>query len=312
MISVSGLSKYFGNHPALDGVSFHIEKGEIVGFLGQNGAGKTTLMRVLTTYLLPSSGTVSLFGEDVVLNSLSARRRIGYLPETPPLYLQMSVYEYLKFAAQLKDVPFKQQRLQIDRVLQSCNLSDVKHRTIEELSKGFRQRVGIAQAIINDPDVLILDEPTNGLDPIQIAQFRDLIHHLEFRGVVILSTHILSEIEKLAQRVIILKKGKIIADQKMSELLNQPDYDKMVSIQLKTTDPLAVETVLTQLELKDYDLSAKDGVCQLLVKISEGDVYVELLEKIHELRLPILSIKTSKRSLEDVFLGLMSKDEEKG
>ncbi len=312
MISVSGLSKYFGNHPALDGVSFHIEKGEIVGFLGQNGAGKTTLMRVLTTYLLPSSGTVSLFGEDVVLNSLSARRRIGYLPETPPLYLQMSVYEYLKFAAQLKDVPFKQQRLQIDRVLQSCNLSDVKHRTIEELSKGFRQRVGIAQAIINDPDVLILDEPTNGLDPIQIAQFRDLIHHLEFRGVVILSTHILSEIEKLAQRVIILKKGKIIADQKMSELLNQPDYDKMVSIQLKTTDPLAVETVLTQLELKDYDLSVKDGVCQLLVKISEGDVYVELLEKIHELRLPILSIKTSKRSLEDVFLGLMSKDEEKG
>jgi len=219
MIITQNITKYFGGFQALKDVSFTIGKGEIVGFLGQNGAGKTTLMRILTTYLPASAGAVIIGGKNVEKDSLAVRRKIGYLPETPPLYHDMTVKDYLLFAAQLKDVPPKKQRFQLDKVLEECNLKDVQGKIIAVLSKGFKQRVGIAQAIINDPEVLILDEPTIGLDPVQIIQVRNLIKSLEHKRTVILSTHILSEIQQIAQRVLIIKAGEIIVDAGVKDLL---------------------------------------------------------------------------------------------
>ena len=220
MVIAKNVTKYFGGFLVLKDVSFEINKGEIVGFLGQNGAGKTTLMRILTSYLSATSGKITIGGKDISKDSLAVRKKIGYLPETPPLYPSMKVRDYLKFSAELKDVPSKYQSKQIDKVLQECNITDIRDKTIRVLSKGYRQRVGIAQAIINDPDLLILDEPTNGLDPIQILQVRKLIKSLRYERTVILSTHILSEIEQIAQRVLILRAGKIIVDEPLESLLN--------------------------------------------------------------------------------------------
>ncbi len=222
MITVQNISKYFGNTPALDNVSFEIAKGEIVGFLGPNGAGKTTLMRILTGYLPATTGKASIAGFDLAENPTLAKQKIGYLPETPPLYPDMSVYDYLKFAAKMKDVNYRDLNVQIDKTLEACDLKNVRRSTIATLSKGYQQRVGIAQAIINDPEVLILDEPTNGLDPLQILQVRKLIKNVEAKRTVILSTHILSEIEQMAERVIIIQNGKIAADDKLSNLLHNP------------------------------------------------------------------------------------------
>ncbi len=222
MIATQHVTKYFGDFPAVNDVSFEIHPGEIVGFLGQNGAGKTTLMRILTSYLPASSGTVLIDGEDISGHSLSIRQRIGYLPETPPLYTNMTVKDYLKFAAEIKDVPVKQRRNRLDRVLEECQLVDVQGKTIVTLSKGYKQRVGIAQAIIHEPKILILDEPTSGLDPIQILQVRALIKNLRKERTVLLSTHILSEIEQIAQRVLIIRSGRIIVDDSLEALLSAP------------------------------------------------------------------------------------------
>lgn len=222
MIVTRRVTKYFGDFPAVKDVSFEIQPGEIVGFLGQNGAGKTTLMRILTSYLPASSGAVLIDGEDMAGHSLSIRKKIGYLPETPPLYVNMTVKDYLKFAAEIKDVPAKEQRIRIDKVLEECRIRDVKDKTIGTLSKGYRQRVGIAQAIIHEPKILILDEPTSGLDPIQILQVRSLIQDLRQERTVLLSTHILSEIEQIAHRVLIIRSGEIIVDGPMEELLKAP------------------------------------------------------------------------------------------
>jgi gliding motility-associated transport system ATP-binding protein len=221
MIIAKNITKYFGGVRALEDVSFEINKGEIVGFLGQNGAGKTTIMRILTSYLPATSGQVVIAGHDVSKNSLAIRKKIGYLPETPPLYPNMTVRGYLKFAAQLKDIPVKRQCIQIDKVIESCSLKSVQCKIINTLSRGFKQRVGIAQAIISDPHVLILDEPTIGLDPVQIIQVRNLIKSLEYERTVILSTHILSEIQQIAQRVLIIKSGEIVVDETLEKLLKE-------------------------------------------------------------------------------------------
>lgn len=221
MIIVEQVTKYFGRFQALKDVSFEISRGEIVGFLGQNGAGKTTIMRILTSYLPATSGKVIVAGQDVSKNSLAIRKKIGYLPETPPLYSNMTVRDYLTFAAQLKDVPIRQQRVQVDKILEECSIESVQYKTIGTLSKGYKQRVGIAQAIVNDPEVLILDEPTIGLDPVQIIQVRNLIKSLEHKRTVILSTHILSEIQQIAQRVLIIKSGEIIVDETLESLLRE-------------------------------------------------------------------------------------------
>ncbi len=226
MIETKNIIKNFGNTQALKGVSFEIQKGEIVGFLGRNGAGKTTLIRILTSYLPSTSGSIMIAGQDVAKHSMSIRQKIGYLPETPPLYPNMTVKDYVSFAARLKDVPAKNITMQVAKALDQCYLRNVADKTISILSKGYQQRVGIAQAIINDPDILILDEPTNGLDPVQIGRVRTLIKNLEKERTVIISTHILSEIEQIAQRVLMIKDGEIVADDTLSNLLSDEQGEK--------------------------------------------------------------------------------------
>jgi ABC-2 type transport system ATP-binding protein len=214
VIEASGLSKRYGDLVAVRGVSFRIERGEVVGFLGPNGAGKTTTMRMLTGFLPPSEGTVSVAGHDMLEDPIEARRAIGYLPETPPLYPEMRVDDYLRYVAAIKDVTRAARGERIEKALASCGLLDVRRRVIRTLSKGYRQRVGLAQAIVHEPQVLVLDEPTSGLDPVQIVEIRRLIKALaEVEGrTVILSTHILPEVEAICRRVILISQGRIRVD----------------------------------------------------------------------------------------------------
>ena len=220
-IEVEGLHKRFGDHEAVRGLSFSVRAGEVVGFLGPNGAGKTTVMRILTGFLPATDGTARIAGHDVFSDPIAARRAIGYLPETPPLYPEMTPATYVDFVARLKDVPRAKRRAAVDRALERCGLTAVRSREIRQLSKGYRQRVGLAQAIVHEPQVLVLDEPTVGLDPIQIREIRTLIHDLAASGhqTVILSTHILAEVEAICQRVILLGRGRKILDQPLSELM---------------------------------------------------------------------------------------------
>ena len=212
MIEVEQLAKSYGFAQALKGVSFKVQTGEVVGFLGPNGAGKSTTMKILTGYLLPSSGRASVAGHDVVQASVAARRCIGYLPETTPLYGEMRVDEYLRFCAEIRGIPAERQRAAIGRAVERCALQRVLGKNIVELSKGYKQRVGLAQAIVHEPPVLILDEPTSGLDPNQIVEVRSLIEQLGREHTVILSTHYLQEVEKSCTRVVIIDQGRIVAD----------------------------------------------------------------------------------------------------
>ncbi|MFO0911178.1 MAG: ATP-binding cassette domain-containing protein [Isosphaeraceae bacterium] len=218
MIQVDRLSKCYGSTTAVDHISFTIGRGEIVGLLGPNGAGKTTTMRMLTTFLAPTSGRATLAGHDVLDSPLEVRRHVGYLPESVPLYTEMRVREYLIFRAKLKDVARSRRRAAIDRVIESCRLDDVEHRVLAHLSKGYRQRVGLADAMVHDPDILILDEPTAGLDPIQIREVRALIRELREQHTILLSTHIMSEVEAVCGRVIIIASGRIAEDQPLERL----------------------------------------------------------------------------------------------
>ena len=224
MIEASGITKRYGDFLAVDHVSFAAEAGDVVGFLGPNGAGKTTTMRILTGFLPATDGTAKIDGHDIFEEPLAARRAVGYLPESPPLYPEMDVQGYLHYVAKIKDVPRKQRHDAVERAMQRCGLAEVKRRVIGALSKGFRQRVGIAQAIVHDPAVLILDEPTVGLDPIQIREIRALIADLAApregaRGhTIVLSTHILAEVEAICRRVIIINRGKKVIDTPLAEL----------------------------------------------------------------------------------------------
>ena len=218
MIEVDRLSKRYYTVDAVDRLSFRVGRGEIVGLLGPNGAGKTTTMRMLTTFLSPTSGRAVLAGHDVLDDPLEVRKRVGYLPENVPLYPEMRVREYLQFRAQLKDVPRSKRRGAIDDVLARCRLEDVESRVLGHLSKGYRQRVGLAEAMVHDPDILILDEPTSGLDPMQILEVRALIRELGDRHTILLSTHIMSEVEAVCGRVIMIVKGAIALDDRLDQI----------------------------------------------------------------------------------------------
>lgn len=235
MLIVKQISKNFGSFQALHKVSFEMNKGDIVGLLGKNGAGKTTLMRILTSFITASYGTVLIDGDDINKHSLSVRQKIGYLPEKPPLYGDMTVQYYLKFAAEIKGVPKNQQLSQLAKVLEECDLQQVKQKTIATLSKGYKQRVGIAQAIIHEPKLLILDEPTSGLDPMQIQQVLALIKNQRDQRTVLLSTHSLTEIEQVAQRVLMIKSGEIVLDDTLEALLKNKDPTR--------SQPLTLEQV---------------------------------------------------------------------
>jgi ABC-2 type transport system ATP-binding protein len=250
-IDVRNLSKRFGDVLAIDGVSFSLARGDVVGFLGPNGAGKTTTMRVLTGFLPASEGSVRIAGHDIFSSPLAARRSIGYLPETPPLYPEMTVSGYLRYITAIKDVPRARRRDAVERVLGRCGLEAARDRVIGTLSKGYRQRIGLAQAIVHEPPVLVLDEPTVGLDPIQIREIRQLIAELAAprsdgaRQTVILSTHILAEVEAICDRVIVMDRGRKAIDQPLGEL---------------TSGGHSLEEVFTQVTSRDDGGATQQGL----------------------------------------------------
>src|ERR1700680_3208420 len=244
MITVTDLTKRYARHTAVDHISFEVHKGQIVGFLGPNGAGKTTTMRMLTCFLPASSGSATVAGFDVLEKPLEVKKRIGYLPETPPIYPEMETAEYLKFVGQLKGLSGADLRKRIDYVCERCAVADVKTKLLGKLSKGYRQRVGLAQAIIHNPEVLILDEPTAGLDPKQINETRDLIRSLAGSHTIILSTHILPEVEQICQLVIIISKGKLVATDTVDNLQNRSRGAEAVLVEVAVRNGALDPTVV--------------------------------------------------------------------
>jgi ABC-2 type transport system ATP-binding protein len=239
MIEVSELSKTYGDYSAVSNVSFSAIKGDVVGFLGPNGAGKTTTIRMLATYLPPSSGRASIAGFDVVEQADEVRRRIGYLPENPPLYPEMTVREYLKFIAEIKGVPRMHIQSRIAEVLEQCFITEVRNKLCQHLSRGYRQRVGLAQAIIHDPEVIILDEPTSGLDPKQIIDIRKLIRSLGESHTVLLSTHILPEVSMVCNKVVIISNGRVVIESALGDLTKEKDLEQIFIESVSKEDEVA-------------------------------------------------------------------------
>ena len=306
MIEVQDLTKYYGDLKALDSVSFQVEQGEIVGFLGPNGAGKTTLMKILTCYMSATSGQASVAGFDVYKNSLDVRRRVGYLPERVPLYQNMIVYDYLNHIGEMRGLNRKARQGAIDELVDTCGLRPVIHRVIDELSKGFRQRVGLAQAIIHKPEVLILDEPTAGLDPRQIIEIRDLIRTIGQEKTVIFSTHILQEIPATCNRILILHEGRIVGDGSLEELADAIDESEGYHIQIETSerDNAVVRTIAGLRYVRDVrHLGSSAGVHRLLVESDGSAAFrVSLFDLIYENNWQLASFAKTETSLEEIFL----------
>ena len=312
MIKVEGLTKRYARHVAVDNISFEVGKGQIVGFLGPNGAGKTTTMRVLTCFLPPSSGTVRVGEFDVLEQSMEVKKRIGYLPETPPLYPEMEVCEYLDFVGRLKGLRGEQLAKRVDEVAERCSVGDVKSKLIGKLSKGYRQRVGLAQAIIHNPDVLILDEPTSGLDPQQIIETRDLIHELAGSHTIILSTHILPEVEQICERVIIIAKGKLVATDTVANLTSRLRGAETVSLEVTARNGAALSSGEVQEKLERVSgvsrvssKSARDGALAFMIESQEGQhVRPELARAVIEAGWNLNELHAVGLSLEEIFLEL--------
>ncbi len=305
MIEVTHLTKRYGAHVAVDDISFHVEDGEILGFLGPNGAGKSTTMNILTGYLSASEGAVRINGYDVLEQPNEAKSHIGYLPEQPPLYLDMTVREYLDFMYDLKKctLPRGQHIAEICRILK---IEDMYPRLIKNLSKGYRQRVGFAQALIGNPPVLVLDEPTVGLDPNQIIEIRTLIKSLGRNHTVILSSHILSEIEAVCDRIVIINKGRIAADDTAQNLSARYSADHRLIAQVKgpSDDVLPVISTIPGAE-KVHLLTARDGAAEYSIEPAEGaDVREELFRRLCDRNWPLLGLRSAEMSLEDIFIEL--------
>ncbi|MFH1008711.1 MAG: ATP-binding cassette domain-containing protein [Candidatus Latescibacterota bacterium] len=312
MIEVDHLTKHYGQTPAVEDVSFRVEKGEILGFLGPNGAGKTTTMRMITCYLPPTSGTARVAGYDVFSDSMEVRRRIGYLPEHPPLYTDMTVASYLDFVSKIKGVESKQRKSAVDRTVERCGLSDKRDTIIAKLSKGYRQRVGIAQALVHDPEVLVLDEPTIGLDPRQIIEVRELIKSLAGDHTVILSTHILSEASMTCQRMVIINKGRIVAMDTPENLKARLMGADRIYVQVKGPSE-AVSAKLREVPNVAGVVAEPggNGTCGFFVDSREKtDIRAELAASIVGSGFGLLEMKPVGMSLEEIFLQLTAEEEE--
>ena len=306
MINVTGLSKRYGTHLAVNNVNFNIEKGEVIGFLGPNGAGKSTIMNILTGYLSLTQGKVTIDGFDILENPEEAKKRIGYLPEIPPLYVDMKVREYLNFIYDLKKVKFPK-KPHIDEVLKLVKIDHVQNRLIKNLSKGYRQRVGFAQALIGNPDVLILDEPTVGLDPNQIIEIRNLISRLGKNHTIILSSHILSEIQAVCKRVIIINKGEIIADDTAENLSDKISSERSLVARIAAGEQDMIDALSTVKGVKSVmSLGRKeDGTFDFLIEPKLGmDIRAAVFERVVSRGKTMLSLTSNKLSLEQVFLRL--------
>jgi ABC-2 type transport system ATP-binding protein len=311
LIEVRGLTKAYGEKTAVDNISFSVNKGEILGFLGPNGAGKTTTMRVLTGYLPATQGTAKIAGFDVFDDSMEVRRRIGYLPENPPLYLDMTVADYLDFVARIKNVPAEKRAERVEAATEMTKIADKRGELIKRLSRGYRQRVGLAQAIVHDPDVIILDEPTVGLDPKQIIEVRHLIKGLAGSHTIILSTHILPEVSMTCDRVIIINNGKIVA----------VDTPENLTLQLKGGERIRVEAQAPEQALLDalqkipgaqkvqVDSVGSGGRMTAVVEARQGqDLRSQIAAKIVGQGWPLYELRGENLSLEEIFLQLTTED----
>jgi ABC-2 type transport system ATP-binding protein len=306
MIEVDRLSKRFGSIHAVRGVSFGIGRGEIVGLLGPNGAGKTTSMRILTTYLTPTSGRAVLAGADVLDDPLEVRRKVGYLPENVPLYGEMRVREFLRFRARLKDLPRSQIRRAIGEVVGRCGLVEVENRIIGQLSRGYRQRVGLAEAMLHDPEILILDEPTSGLDPLQIREVRALIRELGERHTILLSTHILPEVEAVCGRVIIIASGRIALDDSLAHLQSRAE------ITVEARGPAdSIRAAISTVDGVDRVLvSGSDGaICRFEIRTRDNrDVREAISQKVVSGGWPLRRLDLRHSTLEERFAQAVTQD----
>jgi ABC-2 type transport system ATP-binding protein len=313
MIKTENLTKYYGTFPAIQDVTFAAEKGEILGFLGPNAAGKTTTMRILTCFFPPTSGKATVAGYDVFSDSLEVRKRIGYLPETVPLYLEMNAASYLNFVGEVKGLRGRDLKTQVGKVIEECGVQQVQHRIIRHLSKGFRQRVGIAQALLHDPEVLILDEPTIGLDPKQIIEIRDLIKSLGGERTIILSTHILPEASMTCERVVIINEGRIVAQGTPESLDAQ--LEKAARVQIAVDGPTnAVREGLERVTGVTTVTVQKQGngtpATFLVESRRDRDVRKDLARMVHERGWGLVEMKSVGMSLEDIYIKVLTREQE--
>ncbi|MEI6043186.1 MAG: ATP-binding cassette domain-containing protein [Chloroflexota bacterium] len=324
MIDVEKLTKYYGQRAAVRDVSFHVAKGEILGLLGPNGAGKTTTMRMLTGYLPATSGDAVVAGYNVADNPMEVRRRLGYLPETVPLYTDMTVRAYLDFTAKLRGVPGKGRKSRVEEVMELCRISEVKNKVIAKISRGYRQRVGLAQAIVHNPQVIILDEPTVGLDPRQIIEIRQVIRDLAGGHSLILSTHILPEVSTLCDRVVIINRGRVLVDKTLAELEQQGAGNERLRLEIRGPAQqvqifLASQPGILQIEQasadnaeSDVDMLAREPreLNRFMVEAAPGiDLREQLAKAIIGQGWGLLEMRTAAPSLEEIFVRLINTDE---
>lgn len=320
MIEVKNLVKRYGNYLAVDHLSFHVDKGQIYGFLGPNGAGKSTTMNIMTGYLASTEGEVLINGMNILEEPEKVKRCIGYLPEQPPLYFDMTVEEYLKFVADLKKIERTKRKEQIEKVMEMTGIADVRQRLIRNLSKGYRQRVGLAQAILGYPEILILDEPTVGLDPKQIIEIRELIRSLSKNHTIILSSHILSEISAVCDYVMIINHGKLIASDTTENLEKMTMGSNTLEMEVKGKKEkvqILLETVeeIESLEWDTRDIKKNENdeedTVSFTIKTDESvDIREKLFYMLAEAKIPVLKMQATRISLEDVFLELTQNEKE--
>ena len=305
MIKVRNLTKKYGNHLAVNGITYDIKPGKIYGLLGPNGAGKSTTMNILTGCLAATSGEVKVDGHDIFDEPLEAKRHIGYLPEQPPVYGEMTPREYLMFVAEAKGVPFEKSLRHVKEVMQLTQIYDVRNRLIRNLSKGYRQRVGIAQAMIGEPDVIILDEPTVGLDPAQIIEIRNLIRKLGSIKTVIISSHILAEISAVCDHVIIISHGNIVANDTLENLEASAGKNNALTLKIKGDKARAEKLISSVSGVVSAEYSENGGIVSASLIAEEGaDIREAIFNAFASAKMPILDMHTNETTLEDIFLGL--------
>ncbi len=301
MIQVNNLVKTYGQRFAINNISFKINKGDVVGLLGPNGAGKSTTMKIITGFMSPTSGTATVCGFDVFENPLEVKKRIGYLPENPPLYLDMTVEDYLQYVTELKQVLVAERTKNIEMALGKTQLKEVRKRIIKNLSKGFKQRVGIAQALVSNPEILILDEPTVGLDPKQVAEIRDLINELKGHHTIILSTHILSEVQATCNKIIIIHQGKLILEDSIDNIQNLRKQQTQLNIRLRQDKDLSEDFK----QIKGVLGVHKNSYRSYALQIENDEATTEaILELIIKAKAGLVEMSINENNLEDVFLSL--------
>lgn len=311
MIEVKDLVKKYGSHLAVDHLSFTLESGKIYGFLGPNGAGKSTTMNIMTGYLGATNGSVLIDGHDILKEPEEAKKQIGYLPELPPLYMDMTVQEYLEFAAELKKLPKEKRESDISEVMKLTRLQDVSDRLIKNLSKGYKQRVGLAQAILGFPEIIILDEPTVGLDPKQIIEIRELIRTLSKKHTVILSSHILAEVREVCDYILIISKGKLVASDTPENLELLRNGASSLELEVKAAPETARAILSTIDDIDAMEMhSENENLTRVKLETKNGaDIREAIFYAFAEEKCPLLEMKTAKASLEDIFMELTQKEE---